>query len=104
MGVTKIEWTSTAEQNAIPMETMIAARQAIEPILIEAPVTDAWGGSKLAEWQWSNSLTIDCVEEIAGQVAKAALKAANVAALQTRVAELETKLGQFQHDDTRDWV
>jgi len=46
MGVTKIEWTSTAEQNAIPMETMIAARQAIEPILIEAPVTDAWGGSK----------------------------------------------------------
>jgi len=36
-------------------------------------------------------------------IAQAVLEAANVAALRTRVAELETKLGQFQHDDTRDW-
>jgi len=36
-------------------------------------------------------------------IAQTVLEVANVAALRTRVAELETKLGQFQHDDTRDW-
>lgn len=84
------------EAKEIPKEMLDAASIAVEAILIEAPITDAWGGLKLAEWQWGDSLMIDCVGEIATQVTKAALEAAGVPAMAERVTGAEQIIASRQ--------